>query len=298
MTLIINSDCSSLSSRNGFTASTKNQEIFKIKKIPVEKVSSEIDFPNWLHGQWQNLNVQRTQLIFRDQSSFKTYRMSLVNQLSDDKFIVLSRSQCGEESFKCLSIRSLDKNILEFQMSSESAKKLTNFMLCNDEHFDDKRWLTLSSNFPSFIHLESFFKSKFIAGTGSDAVTTACPIDGTYFGRLPDDLELCSMMTSKCNSDIMHFQIGPCDSSEVYEKRIYRCLGQWTDKDRATVYTFTKRVDDVDTYECFVGLMAGSEKQIIIREAGESCFKMLEFNNYGMEMNQTGEFTKSLKQWQ
>jgi hypothetical protein len=91
----------------------------------------------------------------------------------------------------------------------------------------------------------------------------------------------------------MHFQIGPCGSDEIYEKRIYRCLGQWTDKESSTVYTFTKRADDVvDTYECFVGLMAGSVKRIVIREAGESCFKMLDFNNYGMEMNQTGKFMK------
>lgn len=97
------------------------------------------------------------------------------------------------------------------------------------------------------------------------------------------------MMTANCNSDVMHFQIGLCDSSEIYEKRIYQCLGQWTDSKSSTVYTFTKRIDAVNSYECFVGLMAGSEKQIIIREAGENCFKMLDPHNYGMEMNQTGE---------
>lgn len=89
----------------------------------------------------------------------------------------------------------------------------------------------------------------------------------------------------------MHFQIGPCDSSEIYEKRIYRCLGQWTDRDSSTVFTYTKRVDDVvDVYECFVGINpAGSQKKIIIKEAGDSCYKMLDVENYGMEMNQTGE---------
>lgn len=128
----------------------------------------------------------------------------------------------------------------------------------------------------------------FVVGIGKDVRKTSCPISGKYIGRLPDDLKLCSVMISHCNSDVMHFQIGPCDSSDVYEKRVYRCLGQWTD-DKST-YTFTKRIDVVNTYECFVGLMAGSENQIIIREAGDNCFKMLDPTNYGMEMNKTGEF--------
>lgn len=118
---------------------------------------------------------------------------------------------------------------------------------------------------------------------------TPCPINGKYFGKIPDDLELCALMESSCDSDVMHFQVGPCDTSDIYEKRIYKCLGEWTDTKSSKVYTFTKRIDDVvNTYECFVGLMAGSEKQIIIREAGENCFKMLDVQSYGMEMNQTG----------
>lgn len=126
-------------------------------------------------------------------------------------------------------------------------------------------------------------------GIGKDVKKNVCPINGQYKGRMPDDLELCSMMTSSCNSDIMHFQIGLCDSTDVYEKRIYQCLGQWHDQNSSTMYTFTKRVDSINAYECFVGLMEGSEKQIVIREAGENCYKMLEPRKYGMEMNQTGK---------
>lgn len=258
------------------------------------KVSATTNFPSWLQGQWQFLNVIKNQLIFRDHSSFKSYRMTLVNQLSEEKFIVLSRSQCGEESFKCLWIRKLDENILEFQSSSESVKKITSYAFCNDdEFFDNRRWLTQASMIPqamrvNFSSLNDF--SRFLLGIGKDVQKSSCPINGKYFGRLPDDLELCSLMTSSCNSDVMHFQIGPCDSNDVYEKRIYQCLGQWTDSRSSTVYTFTKRIDNVvNTYECFVGLMAGSEKHIVIREAGENCFKMLDPHNYGMEMNQTGE---------
>lgn len=105
-----------------------------------------LEFPPWLQGQWQFIDVEKGQLVYRDQNSFKSYRMNLVNQLNEDKFIVLSRSQCGEESFKCLWVRKLDANLLEFQMSSESTEKLTSFVFCNSaENFDNSRWLTQSS---------------------------------------------------------------------------------------------------------------------------------------------------------
>lgn len=94
----------------------------------------------------------------------------------------------------------------------------------------------------------------------------------------------------------MHFQYGPCDSKEIYEKRVYRCLGQWADKDSATIFTLTKRADNVvDVFECFVGINNPnrSEKQIIIKEAGESCYKKLNVENFGMEMNQTGKVSLS-----
>lgn len=127
---------------------------------------------------------------------------------------------------------------------------------------------------------------------------TPCPVNGKYNGRLPDNDQLCSMMTSSCNSDIMHFQYGPCDSNEIYEKRVYRCLGQWTDKDSATIFTLTKRADNVvDVFECFVGINPnGSEKQIILEEA-HSCYKNGQQGNhlpFGMEMNQTGKVKVSL----
>lgn len=143
ITLTINNDCSTLT--NGFSSINKNQQIFKIQKT-VTLENTEKNFPNWLQGRWQFLDVNMNHLIFRDTSSFKSYRMFLVNQLTENKFIVLSRSLCGEISYKCLWIRKLDENILEFLSSSETTEKLTNDKLCNDEYFDEKQWTTQSSN--------------------------------------------------------------------------------------------------------------------------------------------------------
>jgi hypothetical protein len=273
MTLQIFNNCSSFSN-DGFISSNLNHQSFEIIRKPMKlRATTEVSFPSWLQGQWQFFTINESRIeIFHDRNSFKSYRMTLVNQWTDEKFVVLTRSQCGEETYKCLWMRNLDTNLLEFQLGSESPTKLSNFELCNDEKFDNSRWMTQSR-------------------IGKSLSRVSCPIAGKYFGQLPDDGEFCSTITSECDSpDIMNFQIGLCDFSEIYEKRTYRCLGQYLDKDSHTVYTYTKRVDVVNTYECFVGLMApgSSDNHFMIREAGENCYKSIEFS-YGMEMNQTGK---------
>lgn len=250
-----------------------------------------MEFPPWLQGQWQSIDVDKGQMVFRDQSSFKTFNMNLLNQPSEDKYIVSRRSQCGEKTFACIWIRKLDNNILEFQIGAESTEKLTSNVFCNAaENFDNSRWLTQSSELKNSpyktVRDNRYF--KLLLGVGKDVTKTSCPISGKYTGRLPDDLSLCSVLKSECESDVMHFQIGPCESEDIYEKRIYKCLGNW--RDEQTTYTFTKRIDVVNTYECFVGLMAGSENEIILREAGENCFKMLDPSNYGMQLDKTGKW--------
>lgn len=272
MTLQVFNNCSSFTS-DGFISSNPYHQVFEIVKRPMPlRPTTEMSFPGWLHGQWQFFTINESRIEnYRDRSSFKSYQMTLVNQLSEEKFVVLSRSQCGEETFKCLWLKNLDTNLLEFQLGSESTAKLTSFELCSDDRFDNSRWGTQSR-------------------VGKSLSRVSCPITGKYLGQLPDEMDLCSTLTSDCESpDIMNFQIGLCDFSEVYEKRTYRCLGQYMDKETNRVYTYTKRVDVVDSYECFVGIaMGSSESHFTIREAGENCWKSIEFP-YGMEMNQTGE---------
>lgn len=135
-----------------------------LESLPKTELKASVtNFPSWFQGQWQFMSVIENQLIFRDHSSFKSYRMTLVNQFSEEKFIVLSRSQCGEESFKCLWIRKLDENILEFQPSSESVKKLTSYAICNDDKFlDSRRWLTQTSIFFFYQEEEEAFAGLII----------------------------------------------------------------------------------------------------------------------------------------
>lgn len=123
-------------------------------------------------------------------------------------------------------------------------------------------------------------------------VRVKCPISGHFFGRLPDDVDLCSKMSSDCeHPDILNFQIGPCNSTDIFEKRKYRCVGNWTDLKTKNVYTFTRRDDIVSSFECFVGLLSSEyDNRIAIKEAGEggNCYKSVDLNSFAMEMTQTG----------
>ena len=163
ITMTISNDCSSLSSKTGLIPNQQSLQIFKMQQIndffhrPDVLDFSQTIFPKWFQGRWQYLNVKKKQLIYQDHSSFKSYYMSLINQYKDDKFVVLSRTQCGEENYKCLWINKLDTNIIEFQMSSSITNNFTNYDLCNDDQFDDTRWITQASkskqNLQFFIYL-------------------------------------------------------------------------------------------------------------------------------------------------
>merc|ERR1711944_350272 len=74
-----------------------------------------------------------------------------------------------------------------------------------------------------------------------------------YNGILPDAPEFCSKMSSDCNNpNIMYYSVSSCsESSQIYDDREYQCFGQW--EEDGLLYTFTKRRDIPNVYECFVG---------------------------------------------
>lgn len=107
--------------------------------------NSSVDFPDWMQGDWEYLKIKQNSLQFKDHSSYKIYSMILVSQFNNEKFVVLSRTQCGEEYFRCIWIRKLHHNVLDFQIGSDAADTLDAYDFCNNEYFDDNRWLTQSS---------------------------------------------------------------------------------------------------------------------------------------------------------
>lgn len=122
-------------------------------------------------------------------------------------------------------------------------------------------------------------------------IPSKCPIVGHYSGIIPDNEDLCALVTSDCQKpDIMYYQVGPCTDDVIYEKRTYRCVGQWID-DKGVLYSYTKRIDTIPSYECFVGAETSlGTKKIFIKEAGESCHKHINPFQLGMEMDQLSEF--------
>jgi hypothetical protein len=111
--------------------------------------NSSIVFPNWTLGEWEYLKINNNSLEFRDHSSFKIYFMTLISLYSKEKFIVNSRTQCGEEYFRCIWLKSLHRNILDFQISSDKTTNLNSYDFCNNKFFDENRWLTQASKWIS-----------------------------------------------------------------------------------------------------------------------------------------------------
>lgn len=178
-------------------------------------------FPEWMHGRWEYVTVTSDELLYKDHSSFKTYRMRCLehgilppssgNSTSESKFLVFSRTQCGEEQYHCVWIIRRSTNILEFQIGSKTVQSLahdgTEFAIngiCDAQYFDSSRWITQGR----LDHASS---------------VSPCPVDGEFEGLIPDAGGLCAKLWSECHAlDIMYYQVSACDYNEVFEGAFYR----------------------------------------------------------------------------
>lgn len=122
-----------------------------------------------------------------------------------------------------------------------------------------------------------------------------CPTTGEYSGVIPDALGLCSRLASDCkSSETMYYDVSACEESEdIYEERIYQCLGEWEENDLHYIYTKRK---DIGSFECFVGAKIGGEhsEKIFLKEGGENCDRLVNPFKYGMEMNKISKLFKLL----
>ncbi|CAD7085507.1 unnamed protein product [Hermetia illucens] len=228
-------------------------------------------FPEWLQGHFEHITVKNDTLIFRDQTSFKTYTMKCIANISD-YILVFSRTQCDEEIYQCIQIKDRSPNIVELQIGTELSRNYSE-AICSSEHFNSSQWLTQG-------RLDQKYKY------------TPCPVSGEFRGVIPDATTLCAKLSSECTSeDIMYHEVSACEYGEVYEERKYQCLGQWTEND--VVYAYTKRLD-VGTYECFVGAMT-PENKIFLKEAGENCQRNVNPYRFGMEIHQTSKCKRTPK---
>ncbi|KAH7642800.1 hypothetical protein HUG17_9491 [Dermatophagoides farinae] len=227
------------------------------KRIPPMVEASKCRFPDWMQGRWQRTKVDNQQFIYKDaQNQFRTIRSRCIQRQSDlanDRFIVHSITQCGEQSFSCLWVKRRSPNIMEFRFSDKSSS-IMNDKLCDERNFATNQWITEG-------------KEKIVAQS------TPCPITGDYTGEVPGASGLCAKVASDCNNpDIMFYSVSSCENrSHVYEEREYRCLGNW--EEDGVLYTFTQR-RDMPGHQCFAGKVYRNGDEAYIKEAGEdSCLR-------------------------
>ncbi|XP_076029973.1 uncharacterized protein LOC143018485 [Oratosquilla oratoria] len=222
-------------------------------------------FPEWAQGTWQNLKVDVNELKYNDATTDKTYRNICLSHHSHQahRYALYSQTQCGEETFTCVWIKQRDTNVLEFQMATSPSEVYNATHLCSDNMFRGQQWITQGNLRPK--------------------EQPGCPIAGDYTGVIPDAQDLCARLNSDCrNPEVMHYTVSACaNASHVYEERKYRCLGQW--EEAGVTFTYTHR-QDVNTYECFAGVVVNSQ-EIYIIEAGKSCKRGLQPLAFGMKLS-------------
>ncbi|XP_055694604.1 uncharacterized protein LOC129796572 isoform X2 [Lutzomyia longipalpis] len=263
------STCNPIGQRDSRGMYGESLTLFPTERPSGSSGREQCTFPKWLTGRWKHMKKSSDSVaIFYDYSSFKTHTMYCQEADSNTgRYLVKSITQCGEEKFFCTWIEQRSSNIIEFQMSLQSAAvSVTPQRLCTDENFDGTRWITQSRE-TTRTHY------------------TQCPVSGEFTGFIPDAEGLCAKLSSDCKSpNILYYEVSACDTGEVYEEREYQCLGQW--EENGLLYAFTYR-RDLNIHECFVGAMM-AEKTIFIKEAGENCQRNLDPHRYGMELNKIG----------
>ncbi|XP_042243521.1 uncharacterized protein LOC121880398 isoform X2 [Homarus americanus] len=221
-------------------------------------------FPRWAQGSWQHLQIDANELWIQDNGADKKYQTLCLSQHAPhgERYALYSKTQCGEETFSCIWIKKRAVNVIEYQTASYPSELYNASRICSDDMFRGQEWLTQGRLNPENL--------------------SGCPITGEYTGVIPDAQELCARLSSDCSDpQHMHYTVSSCfNDTEIYEEREYRCLGQWSEG--GVMYTYTHR-RDVDTYECFAGVVV-SPNEIFIIEAGTSCKRGLQPLAYGMKL--------------
>ncbi|XP_023327677.1 uncharacterized protein LOC111700851 [Eurytemora carolleeae] len=232
------------------------------------ELDSSCIFPDWIQGSWEHVDFQGDTMVYKDHRNFKTYTGKCIPHSSGDpeRFLVYTRTQCGDEVYKCIWIKERGLNTMEIQVSLYDSST-PDKSLCRDENFLDRAWTT---------------QGRMRIGEKAPYMFT-----GEYTGVIPDTDGLCAKLYSDCNNpEIMFYTIFNCfNRTEVFEEREYECLGQW--EENGVIYTYTERRDMIG-HECFVGATT-KKGEIYLQEAGNNCERGQEPLKDGMRMSRVAE---------
>lgn len=235
------------------------------RSLPAEVESARCRFPEWSQGQWEHLTMDGNTFHFRDHTLFQSLTGRCIlreNTTPNERFLIYTVTQCGEETYNCVWLQRRTSNVMEFQLGMEASSKYTD-SLCQDQNFPASAWITEA-------RLHKLQMSP-------------CPIMGDYTGEVPGTTGLCAKVSSDCNNpDIMFYTVSNCEErGHIYEEREYRCLGSW--EEDGVVFTYTQR-RDMDGFQCFSGTVLRNGEEAFIKEAGDSCIRGEDPLIYGMKI--------------
>ncbi|XP_072750030.1 uncharacterized protein [Anoplolepis gracilipes] len=236
------------------------------KKVPEYVKTHVATFPKWAQGVWEQSLIVNGTMTFTDLNGYNSYTFITVESNEETgRYVVYSKDQCEQAAFVCLMMRQRSENVLEFTIGMIFSP-VHRDNLCDDPNLDKLVWMTQA-------RVERIVESP-------------CPITGQYTGMITDLSGMCAELSSNCNTrEIMYFKVSDCESKELFEERIYLCLGQWEEK--GVMYTYTMR-NDTNTNECFVGLIVNDE-EIYIKEAGDHCIRNIDPKTEGMRLYKKGQ---------
>lgn len=260
---------------NGLSSPADGYETYVMTSVPSPPLPPDVSastctFPRTLLGHWHHTFVADNTIIFKDYLHYMTYSASCVRDMDDgERYIVYTRTHCGDWKYNCLWLKRRSANVLEFMLGLYP-RETFDLSLCDADKFGDMTsWITQGKSL-----LEE---------------PTTCPIVGTYAGQLPDASGICAQLYSDCDSpEIMYYTVSACrNASTVYEQREYQCLGQWEEEGRVYALTYRR---DIHTYECFVGVIK-TDGVVFIKEAGARCSRGVQPVILGMKLHRKASCT-------
>nr|XP_045581955.1 uncharacterized protein LOC123745431 isoform X2 [Procambarus clarkii] len=254
---------------SGLSSPTAGYENFVLKSVPPPPLPPDVSsatcaFPRSLHGHWHHTYVADDTVVFKDYHNYRTYTARCVKDMDDgERYIVYTRTHCGEWNYNCLWLKRRSANVLEFMLGLYPRENF-DLKLCDLDKFGDMTsWTTQGKSL-----LEE---------------PTTCPIVGNYEGVLSDAPGYCAQLYSDCETpQLMYYTVSDCrNTTFVYEQREYQCLGQWEEEGRVYALTYRR---DIRTYECFVGIIK-TGGVVFIKEAGARCSRGIQPEIFGMKLH-------------
>ena len=80
---------------------------------------AECEFPEWMQGTWEGLEINQGRMTYRDETNFVTYHGKCMTISGVDRYLIHATTDCGAPSYNCMVIKQRDRNALEFAFGKD-----------------------------------------------------------------------------------------------------------------------------------------------------------------------------------